>query len=281
MTTNGERVSKFDNWRRRLQGWRERIRRGYPFALGMLATLLALVVYNFLFTTDPLTESDVNEAVAIAMASATPRPPDATLVYQFIQPSIVFIETRFEAENGEHGGGLGTGIIIDDAANIVTSLHVVENANGILVTFADGTESEAFVVLQTPEQDLAVLQAATPPGLIVPAVIGNPGSMRVGDDVFVVGNPYGLYSSMSAGVISGFGRTFQPSGTDITLEGLIQFDAAANPGNSGGPLLDRNGRVIGVVTGLVNPGGGNFFVGIGFAVPINAVAGGGGGSPPY
>lgn len=281
MNTNGERVSRFDNWRKRLQDWRERTRRAYPFALGMTATLLALFLYNFLFPTDQLTESEVNEAVAIAMASATPRPPDATLVYQFIQPSIVFIETRFEDENGEHGGGLGTGILIDDAANIVTSLHVVENATGIIVTFADGTESEAVIVLQTPEQDLAVLQAATPPGLIVPAVIGNPGSMRVGDDVFVVGNPYGLYSSMSAGVISGFGRTFQPSGTDIVLEGLIQFDAAANPGNSGGPLLDRNGRVIGVVTGLVNPGGGNFFVGIGFAVPINAVAGGGGGSPPY
>lgn len=281
MTTNGERVSRFDNWRRRLQGWRERIRRAYPFALGMAATLLALILYNFLFPTDQMTESEVNDAVAIAMASATPRPPDATLVYQFIQPSIVFIETRYEDEKGEHGGGLGTGIIIDDAANIVTSLHVVENATEITVTFADGTESVAFVVLETPEQDLAVLQAATPPGLIVPAVIGNPGSMRVGDDVFVVGNPYGLYSSMSAGVISGFGRTFQPTGTDIVLEGLIQFDAAANPGNSGGPLLDRNGRVIGVVTGLVNPGGGNFFVGIGFAVPINTVAGGGGGSPPY
>jgi S1-C subfamily serine protease len=281
MTTNGERVSRFDNWRRRLQGWRERIRRAYPFALGMTATLLALILYNFLFPTDQLTESEVNEAVAIAMASATPRPPDATLVYQIIQPSIVFIETTSVGADGKHNNGLGTGIIIDDTANIVTSLHVVENASHIQVTFADGTESEAFVVLQTPEQDLAVLQAATPPGLIVPAIIGNPGSMRVGDDVFVVGNPYGLHSSMSAGVISGFGRTFQPSGTDIVLEGLIQFDAAANPGNSGGPLLDRNGRVIGIVTGLVNPGGGNFFVGIGFAVPINTVAGGGGGSPPY
>jgi len=86
---------------------------------------------------------------------------------------------------------------------------------------------------------------------------------------------------MSAGVISGFGRTFQPEGTDLTLEGLIQFDAAANPGNSGGPLLDRNGRVIGIVTGLVNPGQGNFFVGIGFAVPITSAAAGGGESPPY
>ncbi len=149
------------------------------------------------------------------------------------------------------------------------------------VTFADGTHSEAFILAQTPEQDLAVLRAVNSPELFVPATLGNSGAMRVGDDVFVVGNPYGLYSSLSAGVISGFGRTFQPTGTDLVLEGLIQFDAAANPGNSGGPLLDRNGRVIGIVTGLVNPGVGNFFVGVGFAVPINSAAAGGRGSPPY
>jgi S1-C subfamily serine protease len=281
MTINGERISRFEIWRKRLQNWREHIRRASPFALGVLATLLALFLYSSLFPVDQLTESEVNEAIVSAMASATPRPPDATRVYQIIQPSIVFIETKSTGEDGKNGGGLGTGIIIDDSANIVTSLHVVEDANEIRVTFFDGTESEAVILLQTPEQDLAVLGAVNPPPLIVPAVIGNPGAMRVGDDVFVVGNPYGLYSSMSAGVISGFGRTFKPVGADIMLEGLIQFDAAANPGNSGGPLLDRNGRVIGVVTGLVNPGGGNFFVGIGFAVPINNVAGGGGGSPPY
>lgn len=252
-----------------------------PFALGMLATLLALVLYGVLFTADPLTEREVNDAVASAMASATPRPPDAALVYQAVQASIVYIEAKFVGENGRNSGGLGTGVIINDTADIVTSLHVVENALEIRVTFADGTQSEALIISQTPEQDLAVLRAVTPPGLFVPAVLGNPGAMRVGDNVFVVGNPYGLYSSMSAGVISGFDRSFKPVGADITLEGLIQFDAAANPGNSGGPLLDRNGRVIGIVTGLVNPTDSNFFVGIGFAVPITVVAGGGGGSPPY
>lgn len=252
-----------------------------PFALGMLATLLALVLYGVLFTADPLTEREVNDAVASAMASATPRPPDAALVYQAVQASIVYIEAKFVGENGRNSGGLGTGVIINDTADIVTSLHVVENALEIRVTFADGTQSEALIISQTPEQDLAVLRAVTPPGLFVPAVLGNPGAMRVGDNVFVVGNPYGLYSSMSAGVISGFDRSFKPVGADITLEGLIQFDAAANPGNSGGPLLDRNGRVIGIVTGLVNPTDSNFFVGIGFAVPITVVAGGWGGSPPY
>ena len=133
----------------------------------------------------------------------------------------------------------------------------------------------------TPEQDIAILRAFNSPSLVVPATLGPPGAMRVGDDVFVVGNPFGLYSSMSAGVISGFNRSFEPTDGHGKLTGLIQFDAATNPGNSGGPLLDHNGRVIGIVTGIVSPVEGNFFVGIGFAVPINIATSGGTGSPPY
>lgn len=105
--------------------------------------------------------------------------------------------------------------------------------------------------------------------------------MRVGDEVYVVGNPFGFYSSMSSGVISGFNRAFRPAGRESAIEGLIQFDAAANPGNSGGPLLNRSGHVIGIVTGLVNPTDENFFIGIGFAVPIDVAVSGGAGSPPY
>jgi S1-C subfamily serine protease len=114
----------------------------------------------------------------------------------------------------------------------------------------------------------------------VPATLGSPGAMRVGDEAYVVGNPFGLYSSMSAGVISGFGRAFQPVGSQYKLQDLIQIDAAVNPGNSGGPLLNRYGEVIGIVTGLVNPTEQNFFVGIGFAVPIT-IAAPAAGAPQY
>jgi S1-C subfamily serine protease len=265
----------------RLRLWRGQGVVPFPFAFGAAAVFLGVMLYRLLFPSDLLTVRDVNELVASAMASATPHPPDAARVYQIIQPSIVFIEVKLDGENGSPTSGLGTGVIINDSADIVTSYHVVRGARVIQVTFASGLESGAFVLAEMPEQDLAILRAFNSPPLIVPAVLGNPSTMQVGDDVYVVGNPFGLYSSLSAGVISGFGRSFQPVGTDTVLEGLIQFDAAANPGNSGGPLLDRNGRVIGIVTGLVNPGGGNFFVGIGFAVPITSAASGGRGSPPY
>jgi S1-C subfamily serine protease len=131
-----------------------------------------------------------------------------------------------------------------------------------------------------PERDIAVLQAYDTPLSVVPAVLGNPNSMNVGDEAFVVGNPFGLYSSMSSGVISGFDRVFRMEGTGLEIPGMIQIDAAVNPGNSGGPLLNRNGHVIGIITGIVNPTDESFFVGIGFAVPIT-VAVGGMGSPPY
>jgi S1-C subfamily serine protease len=204
-------------------------------------------------------------------------------VYQIIQPSLVLIQTdTANAEaNGDAEHGLGSGVIINRQGQILTSLHVVNGANQITVTFADGTQSIATIASSQPDNDIATLTAATLPQQYVPATIGNPGGLRVGDEAYVVGNPFGLYSSMSAGVISGFDRAFEPPNTNKVMHGLIQVDAAVNPGNSGGPLLDRNGFVVGIVTGIVNPTEQSFFIGIGFAVPINVAAGGRGGMPPY
>jgi S1-C subfamily serine protease len=201
-------------------------------------------------------------------------------VYQVIQPSLVLIQaqTAKGTEQGEQS--LGSGVVIDDQGDILTALHVVSDANEIKLTFADGTESPAQIMSTQPENDIAVLHAATLPPKVIPATLGNPGAQRVGDEAFVVGNPFGLYSSMSSGVISGFGRSFQPVNTNYKLQNLIQIDAAVNPGNSGGPLLNRYGEVIGIVTGLVNPTEQNFFVGVGFAVPITTAAPAAG-APPY
>jgi S1-C subfamily serine protease len=248
---------------------------------GVAATLLAILLYNVLFPgPHQLTNRELNDLVAQAMASATPQPAFSSRVFQVIQPSLVLIQTKGDNAHGEHGNGLGSGVVVTNTGEILTSLHVVDGADEISVTFADGTESGAEMVMAQPENDIAVLQPALLPEVLVPAVLGNPGAMRVGDEAFAVGNPFGLYGSMSAGVISGFNRTFQPEGSNQKLEGLIQIDAAVNPGNSGGPLLNRSGQVVGIVTGIINPTDQSFFVGIGFAVPIN-VAVGGMGSPPY
>jgi len=246
------------------------------FLLGILAALFGFWLYHLITpSTPPLTSNDVNAAVQAALASATPPPAYSEIVYQIIRPSLVLIQSP----NADGEISLGSGTIIDANGDILTSLHVVNGAKSIQLNFADGTQSSASVVNTQPDIDIAVLKADKPPAQIVPAVLGNPNSMQVGDDAYVVGNPFGLYSSMSAGVISGFNRTFQPTNTNLTLKGLIQIDAAVNPGNSGGPLLNRAGQVVGVIEGIANPTDQDVFIGIGFAVPIN-VAGGAAGLPP-
>ena len=249
------------------------LRRGWPFAAGILAAFLGVLLYSNLYPDPlPLTDQQVDQIVVDAMASATPPPSYSSQVYQVILPSMVLIRTTGEDENGEEGNGVGSGVIISAAADILTSLHVVAGATEIEIYYADGTQTTAVLATADPQNDIAVLTPAAPPEIIVPAVLGNPNAMRVGDEAYAVGNPLGLAGSMSAGVISGFDRTL-PISDDLELSGLIQFDTAVNPGNSGGPLLNRRGEVIGIVTALANPSEQNFFIGIGFAVPITTAAG--------
>ncbi len=252
------------------------------FVAGVAAAFLALALSRIAFPgPTPLTSRDVTNSIGRALASQTPGPALSVGAFAAIRPSLVLIETVGPSASADATDGrLGSGVVIDEAGDILTSLHVVTDATSITLTFADGTTSPAEITTRQPENDIAVLQAESPPAGLVPATLGNPGAVRVGSEAYVVGSPFGLSASMSAGVISGLGRTFQePSGGPV-LHDLIQIDAAVNPGNSGGPLLDRDGRVIGIVAALINPTRQDVFVGIGLAVPID-VAGGAAGLPQY
>lgn len=253
------------------------MRAALPFAWGVAAAFIALWAYHVFFPGPaPLTTPDVATTVASVIASATAPPAYSAQVYQLIQPSVVLIQTKSVGPDGKTGDGLGTGVIVNASGAVLTALHVISGATDIKLTFADGTVSGAVVASRTPENDIAVLNSLNPPAQIVPAILGNPNALQVGDEAYVVGNPLGLYDSMTAGVVSGLDRTFTPPGTGQQIQGLIQIDAAVNPGNSGGPLLNRDGQVVGIVTALINPTEQDVFIGIGLAVPISAAASGAG-----
>ena len=245
----------------------------------VVAVLFAgVAAYVFRDTSKPpSTHTDaasVDKKISSAIDKLQGAPAPGVGVFDTIRGSIVVIQAK-GVSGAWTAGDLGTGVIVNAQGEILTSLHVVQDATSIKVTFSDGTESAATIASSDADHDSAVLLPAQLPGVVVKAVLG--GNGRVGDETYAVGHPLGLVDSLSAGVISGLGRSFQlPNGR--TLTGLIQFDAAANPGNSGGPLLNRKGQVIGIVTGLVNPSGAGAFAGIGFAVPIGA-AGGAAGAP--
>ena len=249
-------------------------------AANIILIACAILLYDALKPApQKLTQRDIDAAVGRTLQSLPPKPSDAAVAYQIIQPSLVDIFVNTEGRGGR--GALGTGVAITDNGIILTCLHVVKNAARVRVIFAwDGTESDAQVVMRQPQNDLAVLRAATFPDDLKPATLVESSSLSLGDSVVAVGNPFGLMNSASAGVVSGKGRSFLSKESGVTLTNLIQFDAAVNPGNSGGPLLNRNGEVVGIVTALLNPTAEEVFIGIGFAIPIETAAGMIGG-PPY
>jgi S1-C subfamily serine protease len=225
----------------------------------------------------PVTTADVDQAVqrGIEQAQEAERnvPPEATTAYRMITPSLVTVTTQ-RTGGATTETGLGSGVVVNAGGAVLTALHVVDGATQIQVDFADGTRAAAQVTASRPEHDIAVLAVDRLPEVVVPAVLAGP--PPVGGTVFAVGNPLGLQRSLTAGVVSANDRTITPP-RGPALEGLIQFDAAVNPGNSGGPLLNGAGQVVGIVTALANPANQDFFVGVGFAVPITTAGGAAGG----
>jgi S1-C subfamily serine protease len=260
---------------------RRAVRRAGPVVLGAGLVLVGVFAWSSLQPrATPLTSGDVRDAIASALESVTPPPARGEGAYALIRPSLVLIESEGADPDVRTDDGQGTGVVVTDAGEILTALHVVANAETITVRFADGTRAEATIASADEENDIALLAPDNLPAVVVPAVLGNPAALQIGSETFAVGNPFGLYGSLSNGVVSGLERSFRDPETEILHTGLIQIDAAVNPGNSGGPLLDRDGRVVGIVTALINPTQQHVFIGIGLAVPID-VAGGGAGLPNY
>ena len=217
-----------------------------------------------------------------------PLPSAAAKAYEMVSGSVVRVVGLMKDDDGEDDEpeqkamqrSLGTGVVIIDNGTILTNLHVVTGAKKIRIRFADGHESDARLIGAQPENDLAVLKAESLPDDLEVATMRSTADLRPGDHVIAVGHPFGIGPSVSYGVVSGLKRAFRSPEGEKTLSNLIQFDAAANPGNSGGPLVTMDGHVVGIVTAILNPSEQRTFIGIGFAVPIENAASAAG-MPPF
>jgi len=251
-------------------------------AMALLALALAVCIALLLARAPRvLTQKDINAAVLKTLESTT-LPSAAAKAYEAILPSVVRVSAYAQGkdDDDDQGMGVGTGVVIVNKGVILTNLHVIQGAHTIKVVFADGLESTARVIGTQPENDLAVLQADKIPDDLFAATMRSTADLLPGDQVMAVGFPFGIGPSASVGVVSGLKRTFRSPDGGQDIGNLIQFDAAANPGNSGGPLVTMDGEVVGIVTAILNPTRLRTFIGIGFAVPIeNAAAAFG--MPPF
>lgn len=250
-------------------------------AMALLAVLLvASLVWHPAQMGKPLAQKDIDAAVlrtltTQALPSATARAAEK------IRPSVVRVAGIAKNKKGEEvETSVGTGVVIVDKGVILTNLHVVQGAGTVRLTFEDGTESDATVKAVQAERDLAVLQADAVPDDLQAATLRSSQDLLPGETVVAVGFPFGIGPSVSSGVVSGLDRAFKSPEGEQEIGNLIQFDAAANPGNSGGPLVTLSGEVVGIVTGILNPTSHRTFVGIGFAVPIEGAAAAAG-MPPF
>ena len=296
-------VAQLSSWSK---SFAQRHDRGLPAAAAALA-VLAIVGGWQLFHPAPraLTQWDIDNAVKYTLSHTDAPPADTTIAAATVGPSVVRVEGYLSPEHaaaeakaekdaakkdksikpmplGSPDGkedmpdSTGSGVVIDAKGDILTNLHVIRSTDRWVVTFWDGSKSDAQVVNVQPENDLAVIKAKIAPDDLKPATLASTGGLNPGDTVVAVGFPFGLGPSVSAGVISGLKRAFvdpdKKPEEGGRLSNLIQFDAAVNPGNSGGPLVNRDGEVVGIVTAIFNPTGQHVFAGMAFAVPIENAA---------
>jgi S1-C subfamily serine protease len=263
---------------RRVPGrWRALVGRAQKpllFAAAATALLALVVVYaGHKPVAHTFTQTDIDAAVLHTLETKT-LPSTAARAYEVIRPSVVRVRQIAQSAEGDRNieKSVGSGVVIVDKGIILTNLHVVAGGDRLGVVFADGTESEATVIGVQPENDLAVIQAKTLPDDLMPATLRATGDLAPGDEVIAVGFPFGIGPSVTSGVVSGLQRVHRSLDGTRDLVNLIQFDAAVNPGSSGGPLVTADGEVVGIVTAILNPSDQRVFIGIGFAVPIENAA---------
>jgi S1-C subfamily serine protease len=258
------------------------------WGLAVLGLLLGFWLLNPSLTPKaPLTMEQIEAGIRQSIEEK-PLVSPAARAYDAVIPSVVrVIGLMTEGDDGNDDKepasverGVGSGVVIIDNGTILTNLHVVAGAKRIRVTFSNGSESDAVILNTQPENDLAVLRARTIPDDLEAATMRSTADLSPGDQVVAVGFPFGIGPSVSSGIVSGLKRQFRSPDGQQMLSNLIQFDAAANPGNSGGPLVTMDGEVVGIVTAILNPNRQRVFIGIGFAVPIENAASAAG-LPPF
>jgi S1-C subfamily serine protease len=266
------------------------------FGAAACAALIVAVYHWSRPLPQAVTQEHIDAAVLRTLDERT-LPSRAAKAAELVRASVVRVRSFTEAGSGkgkpaDHQAkskddpegmdemSVGSGVVLVDSGVILTNLHVVAGAKLVRVTFHDGTESDVDLVSLHPENDLAVIKARTIPDDLPAATLGSAGRLKPGDEVVAVGFPLGIGPSVSAGVVSGLNREFRSPQGERVLTRLIQFDAAVNPGSSGGPLVTMQGDVVGIVTAILNPTGSGTFAGIGFAVTI-AAAGRAAGIPPF
>ena len=208
------------------------------------------------------------------LSFATEDEQNTTEIFRKASPAVVYVtrtalrRSVFSLDVMEIPAGSGSGFVWDRNGLVVTNYHVVAGANRLQVTLHDGTEYDAELIGVAPEKDLAVLRLIDPPEELVPLPLGDSTELSVGRKVLAIGNPFGLDTTLTTGIVSALGREIRAP-SNRRIRGVIQTDAAINPGNSGGPLLNSLGQLVGVNTAIYSPSGAS--AGIGFAIPVNTV----------
>ncbi len=290
-----------------------------PAAASVLLVFAILGVWRLVDPAPrPMNQHDIDNAVKFSLAHTPPGPADAAVAAAEIAPSVVRVDgyltpehaaqiAREEADADRKSGyksldkpvpmqspasgveqrpaTTGSGVVINEDGDILTNLHVIHSTDYWMITFADGSVSEAKLISVRTQDDLAVIKAKKTPDEIKPATLASSRDLNPGDTVVAVGFPFGIGPSVSSGVVAGLNRDFVDPDQDPHdmngghLSNLIQFTAAVNPGNSGGPLVNRDGEVVGIVTAIYNPSGARVFAGMAFAVPIDNAAKAAGDNP--